>query len=120
MASRDGRYRTGIICGTLYHTTAANGRNSPSQKGVLPQEGCHKHNFVLQETIREASTAGELEIAWLDLSNAFGSVPYETISETAATRNVFAEANRLALNRPIYTNKIVAWLDNSDYSRPFG
>uniref|UniRef100_A0A914WJ47 Reverse transcriptase domain-containing protein n=1 Tax=Plectus sambesii TaxID=2011161 RepID=A0A914WJ47_9BILA len=53
---------------------------STAQKGFMPYERCLKHNFVLQSCIQDARTScWTCTIAWLDLRNAFGSVPHNTI-----------------------------------------
>uniref|UniRef100_A0A914VYJ5 Reverse transcriptase domain-containing protein n=1 Tax=Plectus sambesii TaxID=2011161 RepID=A0A914VYJ5_9BILA len=55
-------------------------RISPTQKGFMPYEGCLEHNFVLQSCIQDArSSRRTCTIAWLDLRNAFGSVPHDTL-----------------------------------------
>lgn len=55
-------------------------RLCPAQKGFLRDEGCYEHNFVLQEILTDARrTRRQAVVAWLDLSNAFGSVPHATI-----------------------------------------
>ncbi|CAB0029841.1 unnamed protein product [Trichogramma brassicae] len=55
---------------------------SQSQKEFLPYEGCFEHNFVQREILRDAKTRRKkVVVAWLDLSNAFGSVPHESIHE---------------------------------------
>ena len=60
--------------------SVGNERFSKSQKGFLQFEGCFEHNFVLQEVIRNArARKAELVIGWLDLSNAFNSVPHSSI-----------------------------------------
>jgi len=57
-----------------------NNKLSPAQKGFLRDEGCFEHNFVLQEILTEARRARrQAVVAWLDLSNAFGSVPHAVI-----------------------------------------
>ena len=59
-----------------------NGRVSESQKGFMPVDGCAEHNFVLQSIITDARRNGkQCCVAWLDLTNAFGSVPHNTIFE---------------------------------------
>ncbi|CAB0029868.1 unnamed protein product [Trichogramma brassicae] len=64
-------------------------RISPSQKGFLPYEGCFEHNFVLGEILRDAKTRRkEVVVAWLDLSNAFGSVPHASIHEALDRHSV--------------------------------
>ena len=46
----------------------------------MPSEGCLEHNFVLQSLIQDSKrNKKDLAVAWLDLNNAFGSVPYEVI-----------------------------------------
>ncbi|XP_023211846.1 uncharacterized protein LOC111614711 [Centruroides sculpturatus] len=53
---------------------------SGAQKGFLRHEGCLDHSFLLQTIIQDARrTRSNCHIAWLDLANAFGSVPHDTI-----------------------------------------
>ncbi|XP_023232440.1 uncharacterized protein LOC111632276 [Centruroides sculpturatus] len=53
---------------------------SGAQKGFLRHEGCFDHSFLLQAIIQIARrTRSNCHIAWLDLANAFGSVPHDTI-----------------------------------------
>ncbi|XP_023214312.1 uncharacterized protein LOC111617214 [Centruroides sculpturatus] len=55
---------------------------SSAQKGFLQHEGCLDHNFLLQTIIQDARRKHRsCHIAWLDISNAFGSVPHDTISQ---------------------------------------
>ncbi|CAM4639312.1 unnamed protein product [Lepidochelys kempii] len=43
-------------------------------------EGCYEHNFVLQTAIHMGRRAWmQCAIAWLDLANAFGSMPHQHI-----------------------------------------
>lgn len=58
---------------------------SKQQKGFMSCEGCYEHNFLLQtilDTVRRSRR--QCAVAWLDLSNAFGSIPHEHIFETLA------------------------------------
>jgi len=49
----------------------------PSQKGFLPFEGCFEHNFLLQSAMTDARrTKRNLSVVWLDLKDAFGSIPH--------------------------------------------
>ncbi|RLU16756.1 hypothetical protein DMN91_010824 [Ooceraea biroi] len=58
----------------------ANDKLCRAQKGFLRDEGCYEHNFVLQEILTDARrTRRHAVVAWLDLSNAFGSVPHAAI-----------------------------------------
>ena len=53
---------------------------SPSQKGFRPFDGVLEHNFVLQSAINGAREGGtEAHVAFIDLTNAFGSVPHSLI-----------------------------------------
>ena len=53
------------------------------QKCFTSHEGCLEHNFLLQTALEDSRRRGsELCIAWLDLANAFGSVPHSHIFGT--------------------------------------
>ena len=53
---------------------------SPSQKGFLAYDGCAEHNFVLQALLTDTRRQKrDLMLAWLDLCDAFGSVPHELL-----------------------------------------
>ena len=53
---------------------------SPSQKGFLPMEGCAEHSFTMESIIADAKRRRkDLRILWLDLRNAFGSVPHDLL-----------------------------------------
>ena len=59
---------------------------SSCQKGFLPFDGVFEHNFVLQERLDQArKSRQDLVIAWLDIANAFGSVPHEAITTSLKT-----------------------------------
>ncbi|XP_066299893.1 uncharacterized protein [Branchiostoma lanceolatum] len=51
------------------------------QKGGIPGfSGCLEHTGVLSQMIREAKTSrGDLTVVWLDLANAYGSIPHALI-----------------------------------------
>lgn len=72
----------GILGGRLSNWASSNNIISPMQKGFMEFEGCLEHNFVLQSIIDNARRHNkEVYAAWLDLSNAFGSVPHEYMKE---------------------------------------
>ena len=49
-----------------------------AQKGFLPYEGCFEHIFLLRSCLEDARRKKrKIGVAWLDLENAFGSVPTE-------------------------------------------
>ncbi|XP_063448172.1 uncharacterized protein LOC134727719 [Mytilus trossulus] len=51
------------------------------QKGGVPGvSGCIEHTSVLSQIIREAKDSkGELAVVWLDLANAYGTVPHKLV-----------------------------------------
>lgn len=58
---------------------------SPQQKGFQAQEGCTEHHFLLQAVLDEAcSSRRECALAWLDLADAYTSIPRCHVFETLA------------------------------------
>jgi hypothetical protein len=69
-----------ILANRLRRWAVRNERISASQKEFMSVDGCCEHNFALQTAITDARRSRQqCCIAWLDLTNAFGSVPHETI-----------------------------------------
>ncbi|GFR02240.1 retrovirus-related Pol polyprotein from type-2 retrotransposable element R2DM [Trichonephila clavata] len=62
---------------------------SNSQKGFTPYDGVVEHNFLLSQHF-ETARAGHSDslAAWIDISNAFGSVPHEVILHSLRSRGV--------------------------------
>ena len=57
------------------------------QKGGVP--GCIEHSSMIWEAIRRAKKRRlSLYVVWLDLANAYGSVPYQLIWKTLETHHV--------------------------------
>ncbi|XP_035688709.1 LOW QUALITY PROTEIN: uncharacterized protein LOC118424272 [Branchiostoma floridae] len=63
------------------------------QKGGVPGvPGCLEHTGVVTQLIREAKeNRGDLAVLWLDLANAYGSIPHKLV-ETALTRHHVPES----------------------------
>lgn len=75
-----GKLYAAILADRILGWAEDGGRISTEQKGFTNREGCLEHNFVLQEVIEDARRRGEeVCVAWLDLANAFGSVPHPHI-----------------------------------------
>uniref|UniRef100_A0A183CIN3 Reverse transcriptase domain-containing protein n=1 Tax=Globodera pallida TaxID=36090 RepID=A0A183CIN3_GLOPA len=75
-----GKLHSSVLANRLATWAIANDRISTSQKGFMPVDGCAEHNFVLQSIIQDAKRAKRhCSVAWLDLTNAFGSIPHQTI-----------------------------------------
>ncbi|CAM4588964.1 unnamed protein product [Lepidochelys olivacea] len=72
-ASRQGSW-TGLWAG---------GAVSSAQKGFMSCEGCYEHNFLLQMAMQAAKKSRrQSAVAWLDLANAFGSIPHHHMFAT--------------------------------------
>ena len=58
--------------------------DTSSQKGAIPGfSGCVEHTSILSKLIRETKAdKGDLTVVWLDLANAYGTIPHKLI-ETA-------------------------------------
>lgn len=69
-----------VLADRLTRWATENGRLGREQKGFLPYEGCYEHNYVLQGILEDARRRRRpVVVAWLDLSNAFGSIPHAAI-----------------------------------------
>ena len=72
---------TGCLTQRLSRWIKENNVLFPCQKGFLPFDGVFEHNFVLQERLDQARRSRQdLVIAWLDITNAFGSIPHRAIT----------------------------------------
>ena len=58
--------------------------NVSVQKGGIPGfAGCLEHTSVLPQLITEArDNKGGMSVVWLDLTNAYGSIPHKLVAET--------------------------------------
>ena len=62
---------------------------SPSQKGFPPCEGCLEHNFLLSSVLQDSRRRrAPVCITWLDISNAFQSVPHGVLMEMLSRTGV--------------------------------
>ncbi|GIY90124.1 retrovirus-related Pol polyprotein from type-2 retrotransposable element R2DM [Caerostris extrusa] len=62
---------------------------SPNQKGFTPFDGVLEHNFVLQRRPENARLSKKnLCVVFLDVSNAFGSLPHSAIHDCLAAIRV--------------------------------
>lgn len=71
---------TGVIADRVGRWARRTGAVSSVQKGFMPAEGCAEHNFLIQQCIDDAKVSSKfLVVTWLDLRNAFPSVPHASI-----------------------------------------
>lgn len=72
------RWYSGLLTARLSSWLEDNNILSPAQKGFLPADGVFEHNFTLTYYMNQARTnKTDFHVAWLDFSDAFGSVPHE-------------------------------------------
>ena len=75
---------------------------SDEQKSARPSEGCCEHTFLLKSVIRDSRVnKRSTYVAWLDLRNAFGSIPHSAIRTTL--RHVGIPETLVALISNSYT-----------------
>ncbi|XP_049337547.1 uncharacterized protein LOC125802987 [Astyanax mexicanus] len=67
------------------------------QKGGVPgMPGCLEHTGVVTQLIREArENRGDTAVIWLDLANAYGSIPHKLVSTALTTYHVPEKINEL-------------------------
>lgn len=71
----------GIIAKRLTRWSVDLGILSEEQKSARPTEGCYEHTYILKAGVGQARR-NKKKLAWLDLRNAFGSVPHSVIITT--------------------------------------
>ncbi|XP_023229273.1 uncharacterized protein LOC111629607 [Centruroides sculpturatus] len=84
---------TACLADRLLRWCDTNSRISTAQKGFLHYQGCVEHNFLLKSIIQDARrTRNECYIAWLDIANAFGSIPHSIIWESLKWHGLHPDA----------------------------
>merc|ERR1712213_49860 len=92
----EGKLFFGMKADRLTKFAMENGRIDTSiQKGGVPgMAGCLEHTAVISQLIREAKEGkGDLVVTWLDIANAYGSMPHSLIM-TALERTHVPERMR--------------------------
>ena len=87
---------------------------SSAQKGFLPFEGCMEHSFLMQSAIQDSKRRRDLRILWLDLQNAFGSVPHSIMWDMMARLGV--PQHFLDICKDIYTGSTQQIRTESGYT----
>ena len=89
----------GIIAKRLTRWSIDAGILSPEQKCARPTEGCYEHTYILKSLVGQARrNKKKLSVAWLDIRNAFGSVPHAVILSTLRHIGVPVELTSLIMN----------------------
>ena len=79
--------------------------------GVPAFSSCLEHNSVITELIREAKEdKGNLAIVWLDLANAYGSVPHQLIERAMAQYHIPNKIQNIIL-RYLATSRFASQLE---------
>ena len=84
MLNIDGKIMNGILAKRVVDFIQKNGYVDESmQKAGIPGiPGCVEHSFAIWDAIQKAKTEKEsLAVIWLDLANAYGSVPHKMLKE---------------------------------------
>lgn len=72
---------TGCWTSRISKWAAENDVISHAQKGFMPHDGVVEHNYILNAAMRKAKKGrSDLCVAWMDLTNAFGSIPHGAIN----------------------------------------
>lgn len=80
---------------------------SPEQKGFCKTDGTGEHTALLQNAVHQTvNNNREMVVAWLDLTNAFGSVPTKWILKTVKAMG-FPE-RFLSILKNLYSNSTTA------------
>ena len=90
---------------------------SPAQKGFLTYDGCAQHNFLLRSVMLEARrNKRNLLLAWLDLRDAFGSVPHDLI--LLMMKRLGLSGSTLDIVKNIYSQSTIAIRTGRDTCTP--
>ena len=75
---------------------------SPEQKSARPSEGCYEPAFLLESILNNAHHQPcPLCLAWLDIRNAFGSIPHAALLTTLT--HMGFPPNLVAMISNVYT-----------------
>ncbi|GFT23331.1 retrovirus-related Pol polyprotein from type-1 retrotransposable element R2 [Nephila pilipes] len=97
-----GKVFSSVLAARLSSWSDINNRLSSFQKGFRENDGCAEHNFLLEQAIGHARRAHKvISMAWLDLENAFGSVPHTFI--LGALERAGVPESTIALVSALYT-----------------
>ena len=105
---------SGIISSRIMAISTRLGWISPEQKGFLPGvRGIQEHTHILHTVIEQAKQSKrELVVAWLDLTNAFGSIPHPILNCLFQSLPIPDELRRILSD--IYSDNIMDFAVGQD------
>lgn len=90
---------------------------SPSQKGFLPFDGCLENGFILRSVLQDSRrNKKEVGVAWLDLKDAFGSVPHSSLLDILQRAGL--RSTTLAIIEDIYKDSSTCIQTTAGLSAP--
>ena len=90
---------------------------SNAQKSARPSEGCYEHAFILESVLSDARHQPRpLCLAWLDIRNAFGSIPHSALSTTLLHMGFPPDLVRMITN--VYTGATTEVLTSTGKTPP--
>lgn len=91
---------------------------SAAQKAIGQPDGCSEHNFLLTSMEEEAirSNDKEIHMAFLDLTDAFGSVPHQLIWKTLELMGL--NEDTISMFKNMYTDTKTTYFCNGIQSSP--
>ena len=90
---------------------------SNAQKKARPSEGCYEHAFILESVLSDARRQPRpLCLAWLDIRNAFGSIPHSVLSTALLRMGFPPDLVRMITN--VYTGATTEVLTSTGKTPP--
>lgn len=106
-----------ILSDRLTKWACQNNMLSPEQKSARPCEGCFEHTFLLSAAIKDVKrNQKSVSIAWLDLRNAFGSIPHSAVYTILASIGVPEEI--ILLLKDVYSGATTTFLTSNGETEP--
>ncbi|GFT81473.1 retrovirus-related Pol polyprotein from type-1 retrotransposable element R2 [Nephila pilipes] len=90
---------------------------SKYQKAFTPYDGAVEHNFIIGQHLEKTRRSHtDAFLVWLDISNAFGSIPHEVLF--AALKNSGVDSDFLQLIKNIHINSSTRLISKEGLTEP--
>ena len=100
----------GIMAKRLTCWSIDMGLLSDEQKSARLTEGCFEHAYILKSIVGQAQrNKKRLSLAWLDICNAFGSVPHSVIITTSWCAGKTCHFNNQCLSGCVLNYQDAGW-----------